>query len=417
MDRKNKTLTRRFNSNILTPLQPDQDPQILDLVSQDFFNAPMLNNISGVQSAKSKYLSSSDFSETLSFEQPEFDRKLHSVPVVQPLRPKNENLSVDTDLMGQVDALSRTPTTVGPSKNHSLPSKMWNLASTHTSHFSSKHGGSASLQPDYVDSLTNIMDLKDSLQESLNMDQMSTLHYMKSQGQFRLPSISSSASHGKRFSSIESPLSHRVVTGRKYRPHTDQSSRTITGFSSDKNEDGMQYSIDDSLEGDSLVVKKNKPGQFKRPFRISSVGTVRSKYLTSYGDISLNKMSIKESEHMISVMSKDLTKMSRKHSNNSNNKTDIEQVSIEVRSDMTSHHDYDLVGESMNERSSVKTNSERTMITVMSQDENTKLALSRASSQIVKIAEMTETEYCGEVKRQCLLGSGSEAKVMKNSVR
>jgi len=94
-----------------------------------------------------------------------------------------------------------------------------------------------------------------------------------------------------------------------------------------------------------------------------------------------------------------------------------EDVSQELRSDLTSERS-SVVSESFNDRSTIKSTSIKTITTVCSQEgSSSKLGISRTMSQVMKGLGIADTEYCGKVKRLCLLGSGSEAKVFLCKVK
>ena len=375
---------RAVNSLSLKPLEADAVTNPPNLKNFDILkNAPTEGFITP-KTGKNRTLSSLDVNSAVAFplSDPQLSKKiLPSTTMAASFLNKEDSQVVDNPKI-----LSNMPTNLPlglplPQRDP-LKAKTWSLNSSHVSLTLPSQS--------HLDKLENRehnntisggqIDLIDSLRESLTMDQASMCKYIKSQGQYRLPSMTSSNSNFKRFSNLDSITSH----GRRYKKSQKESQ--------------TECSLADSLDIDSLVLKND----YRKPFRISSVGTIRSKYFSSYDDIE-NVSSTKPAKD---ADSKNLINIEGAK----------EDESQELRSDLTSERS-SVASESLNERSTIKSTSIKTITTVCSQDPSNKSGLSRTMSQVMRGLGISDTEYCGKVKRLCLLGSGSEAKVFLCKVK
>jgi len=384
MSRKARMTARAVNSLSLKPLEADAVTNPPNLKNFDILkNAPTEGFITP-KTGKNRTLSSLDVNSAVAFplSDPQLSKKiLPSTTMAASFLNKEDSQVVDNPKI-----LSNMPTNLPlglplPQRDP-LKAKTWSLNSSHVSLTLPSQS--------HLDKLENRehnntisggqIDLIDSLRESLTMDQASMCKYIKSQGQYRLPSMTSSNSNFKRFSNLDSITSH----GRRYKKSQKESQ--------------TECSLADSLDIDSLVLKND----YRKPFRISSVGTIRSKYFSSYDDIE-NVSSTKPAKD---ADSKNLINIEGAK----------EDESQELRSDLTSERS-SVASESLNERSTIKSTSIKTITTVCSQDPSNKSGLSRTMSQVMRGLGISDTEYCGKVKRLCLLGSGSEAKVFLCKVK
>jgi len=397
MTRKAKMSARMINSMSLKPLEADAVTNPPNLKNFDVLTSPATaaEGFITPKTGKNRTLSSLDFNSVLPLSDQQISKKIHpSTTMAASFLHKEDNQAVDNPKI-----LSNMPTNLPlglhlPQRDL-LKAKTWSLNSSHVSmSLPSQKFENKEHSADQIDLLN------DSLRESLTMDQASTCKYIKSQGQYRLPSISSSNSNYKRFSNfngVDSITSQRS-NGRRYK-------KSINDDSQEQKISQTECSLADSLDIDSLVYKRQGSDAYKKPFRISSVGTIRSKYFSSMDD--LDNGSTK--------------KIMQSGDANRNNFINIEgakeDVSQELRSDLTSERS-SINSESFNDRSTIKSTSIKTITTVCSQEgSSSKLEISRTMSQVMKGLGIGDTEYCGKVKRLCLLGSGSEAKVFLCKVR
>lgn len=376
MSRKARMTARAINSLSLKPLDADavsNPPNLMTSFPAEGFITP--------KTGKNRTLSSLDFNSAAAFplsDQQLSKKILPSTTMAASFLNKEDNQVVDNPKI-----LSNMPTNLPlglplPFQRDPLKSKTWSLNSSHVSLTLPSQSHFDKLEnKEHNYTITGCqIDLNDSLRESLTMDQASMCKFVKSQGQYRLPSMTSSNSNFKRFSNLDSITSH----GRRYKKSQKESQ--------------TECSLADSLDIDSLVLKND----YRKPFRISSVGTIRSKYFSSIDDIE-NVSSSKPSKDADSK-------------NFINIEGAKEDESQELRSDLTSERS-SFASESLNERSTIKSTSIKTITTVCSQESG----VSRTMSQVMRGLGIADTEYCGKVKRLCLLGSGSEAKVFLCKVK
>jgi len=395
MSRKAKMSARLINSMSLKPLEADAVTNPPNLKNFDVLTSPTIaaEGFITPKTGKNRTLSSLDFNSALPLSDQQLSKKIHpSTTMAASFFNKEDNQTVDNQKI-----LSNMPTNLPlglPLPQRDLvKAKTWSLNSSHVSlSLPSQKFENKEHSADQLDLLN------DSLRESLTMDQASMCKYVKSQGQYRLPSISSSNSNYKRFSNfngIDSITSQRS-NGRRYKKSKDDDSQ-------EQKISQTECSLADSLDIDSLVYKRQASDAYKKPFRISSVGTIRSKYFSSIDD--LDNGSTKKNMQSGDASSNNLI-------NIEGAKEDVSQT---LRSDLTSERSSI---ESFNDRSTIKSTSIKTITTICSQEgSSSKLEISKTMSQVMKGLGISDTEYCGKVKRLCLLGSGSEAKVFLCKVR
>jgi hypothetical protein len=375
MSRKARMTARAVNSLSLKPLEADAVTNPPNLKHFDILMSLPTEGFITPKTGKNRTLSSLDFN-SVAF--PLSDQQLSKKILPSTTMAASFLNKEDSQVVDNPKILSNMPTNLPlglPLQRDPLKAKTWSLNSSHVSltlpsqsHFDKFEN------KEHNNTFTGgQIDLNDSLRESLTMDQASMCKYIKSQGQYRLPSMTSSNSNFKRFSNLDSITSH----GRRYKKSQKESQ--------------TECSLADSLDIDSLVLKND----YRKPFRISSVGTIRSKYFSSIDDIeNVSSSKPASSQNLINIEGAK------------------EDESQELRSDLTSERS-SFASESLNERSTIKSTSIKTITTVCSQESG----LSRTMSQVMRGLGIPDTEYCGKVKRLCLLGSGSEAKVFLCKVK
>ena len=372
MSRKARNTARKANSVVLKPLQADIVTKPPEFKHNDLFDNPLTEDVSLTisQSLRPRTLTS--------FDQPLLKKLVPSTTAAV------TNLSSNQE--GSSQNLTNMPTNLPAGlplfRSKVFGSKTWTMGTLSSQILSS--------QPSQIgneDGFGGPLDLNDSLKESLQMDHVSFYNYIKSQAQYRLNSLSSSNSHTKKYSHIQgldTIVSKRPVSGRKY--------KNLKGHSLNSLPDE-----DDSLQGDSLVVV-NGPSNGKNQFRISNVRTIRSKYLSS-----CNEGHYDDGSHRQNINNENELRRCDTHESK-----EIRIENDDLRSDLTSESG-SLASGSLNDRT-IQSTSIKSLVTICSQNESTRFGL----SQVGKIDNVSEIQYCGKVKRICLLGSGSEAKV-KNS--
>jgi len=387
MSRKARNTARKANSVFLKPLQADSTTKPPEFKHSDLFN-PLVDDMLTSQSARSKTLTS--------FDQPLLKKIAPSTTAAISMRHKDQETDELSNSSSQILTNMPTNLPLGLSlfRNKGLGSKTWTMGSLYSSHILQS-------QPSQVgseDVSPGPLDLDDSLKESLQMDHISFYNYMKSKAQYNLTSISSSNSQAKKYSHVlgsDTIISKRPISGKKY--------KHVKGYSLNSLSD-LQH--EDSLQGDSLMID-NGVSNGKNQFRISNVKTIRSKYFSScnegnYDYNGTNKQSLSNG---------DLNQRCETHESKEI-RIENNDMSDELRSDLTSQSE-SIASGSLNDRTTIQSTSIKSLVTICSQNESTRFGMSRNASQITKAENTCETEYCGKVKRVCLLGSGSEAKVQK----
>ena len=383
----------------LTPMLADQINNISDLRGHSLFNGPSIHKLGIKEPTRTwSQTHSSVELEVSSSSQPLSTKKTVSASIIGAIKLKENN---DKAINPASEAAAQQPLEKSLSSQSSSShekrkrtSKTWALTSWITTR-------SITNQTTPMDNFET-GDLCDSLHESLNGDQISTYQYMKSQGQYRLPSINSSSSKRASNSHIpESSMSHALFNGRNYRRASENSHKEQVS------REGC--SIVDSLEGDSLI-SKPKYTESKKTFRISNIGTIRSKYIASFNNES---KTASNTDMRSSLKPRDINREFGRSLTERPRTADAYEGEL-LRSDLASEDaDGTVSSGSLNDRSTIKTSSTKTLVTVYSQDASLQMSriLSRTTSQI-KSSDRHEGEYCEDVKRLYLLGSGSEAKVI-----
>jgi len=234
--------------------------------------------------------------------------------------------------------------------------------------------------------------LNDSLHRSLNNPEPSPLRFAKSQGRFKLPSISSTDSHIGKLSHVDTLgtiIRSKTFTGRRYKKASEEETQQIQATLGNNK---LHDSIDDSLRAYSMT--SNNGAQFydlPNNNADSNNHTIDSKYLKSFDEVPGSADYVTRGE-----------------SSRGGNREHNRSKNVDRQNDSLVSH-----SESLNARGSLHDSSARTLLTVCSHDDNSRMALSKNfMTQSNRMGVMVDNEYTGDIRRLCLLGSGSEAKVM-----